>query len=95
MSKIREGKWETITERQQIEEKLIQAEKMAAVGKLISKIAHEINNPLVTILGFVQLYLSEMSQDDPKYKDFKKIEAAALRCREVVKGLSGSLKMPA
>lgn len=92
----KEGKWVRLesserrkTERKQAEEQLIQAEKMAAIGKLVSKIAHEISNPLVTILGFVQVNLSEISKDDPKYKDFKKIEAAALRCRETVRKLSG------
>jgi two-component system NtrC family sensor kinase len=49
-----------ITEQRRLEEQLIQSEKLAALGELISGVAHELNNPLTTVTGYAQLL-----QDDP------------------------------
>ena len=48
-----------ITERKLLQEKLIQTEKLAAVGELISGVAHEINNPLTGVVGFSELLMQE------------------------------------
>src|SRR5260370_29348641 len=44
-----------ITERKHLQQQLIQSEKLAALGKLISGIAHELNNPLTSVIGYTQL----------------------------------------
>jgi len=53
-----------VTSERQIQSKLLQAEKMAALGQLVSGIARELNNPLTAITGYAQLLL-EVSGDGP------------------------------
>lgn len=46
-----------ITEHKQMEKRLAQSEKIAALGRFLSGIAHELNNPLTAIIGFTELLL--------------------------------------
>jgi two-component system NtrC family sensor kinase len=46
-----------VTAKREIQSKLLQTEKMAALGLLVSGIAHELNNPLTAIMGYAQLLL--------------------------------------
>ena len=57
-----------ITEQQQLQDQLIQAEKLASLGTLVFGMAHEINNPVQGIMGMAEIILSE---DDPaKIKEY-------------------------
>jgi PAS domain S-box-containing protein len=60
------GVAEDMTERKQIQEQLIQVEKLASLGTLVSGMAHEINNPAQGILGMAELIMEESDPDTIK-----------------------------
>ena len=75
-----------ITERKRMEERLIITDRLASVGELAAGIAHELNNPLTSVIGFSQLLLNGNVADDVK-KDLKIVYNEAQRAAEIVKNL--------
>ena len=55
-----------VTEQKQLQEQLIQAEKLSSLGTLVSGMAHEINNPIHGILSMAELILEETNPDKIK-----------------------------
>ncbi len=71
----------------QLQQQLIQNEKLASIGLLAGGIAHELNNPLAGILLFSQMLLRTVSKDAAYYQDVEEIENAAKRCKAIVDSL--------
>jgi two-component system NtrC family sensor kinase len=66
---------------------IVQAEKLAAVGRLAAGLAHEINNPLTGVLTFGSLLLQRVDSQPELREDLEIIVRETKRCREIVKGL--------
>jgi len=74
-------------ERQRLQEQLRHADRLATIGQLAAGVAHELNEPLGSILGFAQLAKKNLEKDDRLSRDVEKIEAASLHAREVIRKL--------
>lgn len=70
-----------------VQKAMMQQEKLASVGRLSAGVAHEINNPLTTILTTSMLIQEELDPQDPNYQELETITKEALRCRKIVASL--------
>ena len=70
-----------------VQKAMMQQEKLASVGRLSAGVAHEINNPLTTILTTAMLILEELDPQDSNYRELETITKETLRCRKIVTSL--------
>ncbi len=70
-----------------LRERMIQMEKMSAIGHLAGHIAHELNNPLTGIRSLTQFILSQVAERPSLHSDLSEVEKAAQRCQEIILNL--------
>ena len=75
-----------VTESKKMSEKLLVSERFASIGQLSAGIAHELNNPLTSILGFSNMILEKDVPADLK-EELQIISTEALRASRILKGL--------
>jgi PAS domain S-box-containing protein len=76
-----------ITKHKKLEEQLLQAQKMEAVGLLAAGIAHDFNNNLSAIVGYGYLLQAKMNSDDPMRENVDQILVSADRAAEITHSL--------
>jgi PAS domain S-box-containing protein len=78
---------ENVTERAQLEEQLMQREKLSSIGLLAAGVAHEVNTPLAGISSYTQMLLQQITEADPKRKLLEKIHTQTVRATGIVNNL--------
>jgi two-component system, cell cycle sensor histidine kinase and response regulator CckA len=68
-----------ISEAKRLETQFLQAQKMEAVGRLAGGVAHDFNNLLTSIMGYAELMLMDLAEDDPFRKYLEQIKGGGQR----------------
>ncbi|MBX2988616.1 MAG: PAS domain-containing sensor histidine kinase [Bdellovibrionaceae bacterium] len=76
-----------ITESRELYLRMLQSEKMSAIGSLAGNIAHELNNPLTGIRSLAQVLEAEATDEGTLKEDLHQIENAARRCQTIIRHL--------
>jgi signal transduction histidine kinase len=80
---------EDITLQQNLENQLVQSQKLESLGILSGGIAHDFNNILTGILGYTQLLREQLPSDDFSQKALKVIEKSSFRARDLIQQMIG------
>jgi PAS domain S-box-containing protein len=72
---------------QDLEQQLINSGRLVSLGEVTASMAHEFNNPLGIIMGFVEDMLSGMDPADPNFRALQIIDEESKRCRQIVRDL--------
>lgn len=80
------GTVQDITERKQLQEQLFMQDRLASIGQLVSGVAHELNNPLTSVLGYSELLLEKELPKDIS-EDLTIVHHEAQRTSKIVKNL--------
>jgi PAS domain S-box-containing protein len=90
---LMEGVWRIVNqrraeeERKKLQEQLAQASKMEAIGRLAGGVAHDFNNLLTTILGYTEMILNQLNEEDPLRTEVEEIHKAGERAASLTQQL--------
>jgi hypothetical protein len=79
--------FDDVTDRDELERRLVQADKLSSIGLLAAGVAHEVNTPLAVISTYAQMLAKQVSGDDQKAKLLDKIAKQTFRASEIVNSL--------
>lgn len=76
-----------VTERVELEEQVLQADKLSSIGLLAAGVAHEVNTPLAVISSYAQMLAKQVSGDPGQERILEKITSQTFRASEIVNSL--------
>jgi signal transduction histidine kinase len=79
--------FDDVTDRDDLERRLVQADKLSSIGLMAAGVAHEVNTPLAVISTYAQLLAKQISEDPQKSKLLEKIAKQTFRASEIVNSL--------
>ncbi len=79
--------FDDITERSELERRLVQADKLSSIGLLAAGVAHEVNTPLAVISTYAQMLAKQVADDEQKSRMLDKIAKQTFRASEIVNSL--------
>jgi PAS domain S-box-containing protein len=84
---LRESEEKLRQQAQELEQQLIMSGRLVSLGEVTASMAHEFNNPLGIIMGFVEDLLSSTDPAHPNYRALQIIDEESKRCRQIVRDL--------
>jgi PAS domain S-box-containing protein len=79
--------FDDVTDRAELERRLVQADKLSSIGLLAAGVAHEVNTPLAVISTYAQMLAKQISDDEQKAPLLEKITRQTFRASEIVNSL--------
>jgi hypothetical protein len=79
--------FDNVTDRAELEQRLVQADKLSSIGLLAAGVAHEVNTPLAVISTYAQMLAKQVADDEQKSRMLDKIAKQTFRASEIVNSL--------
>jgi hypothetical protein len=79
--------FDDVTDRTELERRLVQADKLSSIGLLAAGVAHEVNTPLAVISTYAQMLGKQVAEDEQKSRILDKIAKQTFRASEIVNSL--------
>ncbi len=84
---LRESEDKLRRQARELEQQLIASGRLVALGELTASMAHEFNNPLGIVLGFVEDLLMDKPPSDPEYQALKIMQEESKRCQKLIQDM--------